>query len=140
MEDETMTHSELKAKHSREFGELKGIFFAFSTEQFIEGMEKIGLKKEDTHEICSLGAGGYMLKSQKTAFKEMLDRHDAERKAFRKDQKNLFDALVYELKNHEYCITYDVSDALDALGLNREDIDPKMLKRACKEALECVNV
>lgn len=138
MNTTTMTHAGLKAKHSKEFGELEGIFFAFSNEQFIEGMEKIGLKKEDTHEICSLGAGGYMLKSQKEAFKAMLDRHDAERKAFRKDQKNLFDALVYELNNHEYCITYDVMPALDALGLTREEVDPAMLKRACKASLESV--
>ena len=139
METMNQTHAGLKAKHSKEFGDFEGIFFAFSNEQFIEGMEKIGLQKEQTHEICSLGAGGYMLKSQKEAFKAMMDRQEIERKEFRKNQKNLLDALVYELKNHEYCITYDVLDALNSLGLDKVDVDVVLLKKACKLALEDVN-
>jgi hypothetical protein len=41
----------------------------------------------------------------------------------------------YELGNHEYCITHDLTDTLDALGLTLEEVnaDPMMadaLKRA----------
>ena len=125
------TYQALKKRHSDEFNQFDGIFFAFSNDQFIEGMEKIGLKKEDTHEICSLGAGGYMLKSKKEAFNAMFDRQAKERKQRKLDEKFLLEALAYELSNHEYCITYDTSDALDALGLRKEDVDPKILKQAC---------
>lgn len=139
METITMTHAGLKAKHREEMNGFEGIFFAFSNEQFAEGMAKVGLADNETDKIYKLIAGGFILKTRSKAFREMLDRHDAEMKAFRKDQKNLFDALVYELKNHEYCITYDVSDALNALGLTKDDIDTAMLKRACKASLESVN-
>jgi len=139
METIRMTHAGLKAKHREEMNAFEGIFFAFSTEQFIEGMEKIGLQKDQTHEIYQLMAGGFILKSRSKAFREMLDRHEAEMKAFRKDQKNLLDALIYELRNHEYCITYDPADALRDLGLERSEIDEAMLKKACKAALQDVN-
>ena len=65
----------------------------------------------------------------------MFKRHEIERKELKKDVKKLFDALVYELNNHEYCITYDVTDALESLGLTKDDVDPVILKKACKESL-----
>lgn len=136
METMTQTYAGLKAKHRDEMNAFEGIFFAFSNEQFIEGMEKIGLQKDQTHEIYKLMAGGFILKNRSKAFKGMMNRHEAEMKAFRKDQKNLLDALVYELKNHEYCITYDVSDALNSLGLDKAGVDTGLLKKACKLALE----
>ena len=139
METMNQTHAGLKAKHRDEMNAFEGIFFAFSTEQFIEGMEKIGLQKDQTHEIYKLMAGGFILKSRSKAFREMLDRHEVEMKAFRKDQKNLLNALVYELRNHEYCITYDASDALRSLGLEHGDIDEVLLKKACKLALADIN-
>ena len=49
----------------------------------------------------------------------------------KKEEKFLLEALAYELRNHEYCITYDPSDALDALGLKREDVSQKIMKEAC---------
>ena len=125
------SYKELKARHSKEVSDFDGMFWAFSTQQFIEGMEKLGLKKEDTHEICSIGAGGFMLKSKKEAFNAMFDRQAKERKQRKQDEKFLLEALAYELRNHEYCITYDPSDALDALGLRKEDVDPKIMKQAC---------
>lgn len=134
-----MTHSGLKAKHSEEMNAFEGIFFAFSNEQFDEGMVKVGLAASETDKIYKLMAGGFILKTRSKAFREMLDRHEAEMKAFRKDQKNLLDALIYELKNHEYCITYDTADALRALGLERGEVDATLLKKACKAALETVN-
>lgn len=130
------THQEMKARHSKEVNDFKGLFFAFSNEQLIEGLEKIGLKKEGTHHICSIGAGGYILKSEVKAFKEMLDRHAIERKQRLKDERQLFDSLVYELRNHEFCITYDPTDALDSLGLTSDDVPEKLLKKACAESLK----
>ena len=134
-----MTYSALKAKHRDELNQFEGVFFAFSNEQFAEGMEKIGLAKTDTDKIYQLPGGGFILKTRTKAFGDMFKRHDAEMKAFRKEQKNLFDSLVYELRNHEYCITYDESDALNALGISRDEVDQALLKKACKEALEEVN-
>lgn len=129
------TYQALKARQAKEFNEFEGIFFAFNNDQFKEGMEKIGLTVDDTKKIFSIGHGGYMLKTQNEAFGSMMQRHEDEKKNRKQDEKFLLEALTYELRNHEYCITYDPSDALDVLGLRKEDIDPKILKEACKLAV-----
>jgi hypothetical protein len=67
---------------------------------------------------------------------KMFARHELERKMARKHGDDyLFEMFNYELANHEYCITGELDDTLDALGLTIEEInaDPKMadaLKRA----------
>lgn len=129
----TETHTQQKKRHMDEISTVKGLFWAFSNDQLTEGLNKINATVKD---IVSIGAGGFILKTELQGFKDMLDRHALERKELKKDVKKLFDALVYELGNHEYCITYDPQDALDALGLTKEDIDPVLLKKACKQSLK----
>jgi hypothetical protein len=66
----------------------------------------------------------------------MFERHELERKMARKHGDDyLFEMFNYELANHEYSYTQDLTDTLEALGLTMEDInaDPRMadaLKRA----------
>lgn len=129
----TETHTQQKKRHMDEISTVKGLFWAFSNDQLTEGLNKINATVKD---IVSIGAGGFILKTELQGFKDMLDRHALERKELKKDVKKLFDALVYELGNHEYCITYDPQDALDALGLTKEDVDPELLKKACKQSLK----
>lgn len=135
------THQEIKARHQKEVNEFSGLFFAFSNEQLREGLEKVGVPYEQAKErIYSLGAGGYILKEQSPAFHAMFKRHDQERKDRLKDEKALIESLVYELGNHEYCITYDATDALDSLGLTKEDVDPIVLKKAIRKYTDGVNL
>lgn len=134
--DKLETYIEQKTRHGEELNAFQGLFWAFNNEQFQEGLDKLGIKKEDAGEkLYSIDAGGYMLKSQSDAFKAMFKRHEQERKELRKNTKLLFGALVYELRNHEYCITYNPQDALDALGLTKDDVDASFLKKACREAI-----
>lgn len=129
-------YTELKARQAKEFGEFKGIFWAFNGEQFSRGMADIGLTLDDKDLISSLGAGGYILKSSISEFNAMLKRHNEEKNARKKEEQYLFDALVYELNNHEYSYTGDIHPALDALGWDIKDIPTKTLNRAKKEALK----
>jgi hypothetical protein len=129
------TYTELKQKQSKEINDFQGIFFAFSNEQFKEGMASLGLQAEDTKKIYSIGAGGYILKDRAKDFYAMLERFDSEKKELRKQEKTLVEALVYELKNHEFCITLDPNDALNALGWSAKDIEPKLLKKAMSLAV-----
>ena len=124
------SYSELKARHAKELDEFKGIFFAFDNKQFKEGMEKIGLTDKDKTKIYSLGRGGFILKDRSKSFNEMFKRHDEERTQRNKEERFLIESIVYELFNHEYCITGDIVPALDALGLEEKDIDPKILREA----------
>ena len=128
-------YSELKARHQKEVDAFP-FGFAFSTQQFNEMMEKWGLTPDDTDKIYSIGGGGYVRKSDSEAMDKMFKRHALERKMARKyGDEYLFEMFAYELANHEYCITHDLTDTLEALDLTIEQInaDPKMadaLKRA----------
>jgi len=125
-----MTYTELKAKQQREMDGFQGIFFAFNNDQFREGMESIGLKQEDTGKIYSIGGGGYILKERSKDLHAMFERWGQEKEDLKKQEDTLLEALVYELRNHEYCITGDTGPALNALGWDKKDIDPKLLKEA----------
>lgn len=132
-------YNELKKQHSDELNAFEGIFFAFDKQQFIDGMTKVGLKPEETNKLFKLAGGGFILKSRSKAFSDMFKRHEADRKELRKNKKELKNSLIYELKNHEFCITRDPEAALRALGLTEKDVPKEMLKSACKLALVGVN-
>ena len=119
-------YNEMKTRQSEEFNNFP-MFFAFSDKQFEKGMDKIGLTKKDTDKIYSAGAGGYYKKTDSKNLKNLMSRHANEMdEAIKADTigegfiLNMFD---YELSNHEYCITMDTEDALDALGISQIDID-----------------
>ena len=128
-------YTELKVRQQKEVNDFEGIFFAFNNEQFAEGMQKIGLTIDDTKQIMSLGAGGYILKTKAPAFAAIFKRHREEKKTRKLEEKFLFDALVYELNNHEYRYTLDTEQTLDALGYTKETIDPVILKKAIAEVM-----
>jgi len=132
----TPTYQDIKKAHQDEMNSFEGIFFAFSNEQFASGLKKVGVEQDKAKElVVSIGAGGYMLKTRIQAFKDMLKRHKLAMKEMRKSHKELLNAIVYELGNHEYCITHDVTEALDALGLTVGDVPPQVLKAAKAKAL-----
>lgn len=135
-------YTELKAKHQAEVDAFP-FGFAFNTKQFNEMMEKWGLTPDDTDKIYSIGGGGYVRKSDAEAMEKMFERHELERKMARKHGDDyLFEMFNYELANHEYGYTHDLTDTLDALGLTIDEInaDPKMadaLKRAIAAQEDC---
>ena len=127
-----MNYNDLQNKHSEEFDKFEGLFFAFSNDQFKEGLAKLNLSEGE--KVVSVGAGGYVRKTKVDELTSMIDRHKEEKEQFKKEKKNLLDCLAYELRNHEYGYTYDVTDALEALGLKLEDIPADILKQAKKLA------
>lgn len=128
-------YTELKAKHQAEVNAFP-LGFAFNQSQFDEMMTKWGLKSTDIREILSIGGGGYVRKDDAKAMHEMFDRHDAELKAAMQDFDFAYEAFNYELANHEYCITYDATEAIAALGLSMKEINASfMLKSALKKAI-----
>ena len=135
-----MKYSELRQKQQKEVDEFP-FGFAFSNEQFKEMMEKFGLSENDTDKIYSIGAGGYIRKSDADAMHEMFTRHEKERQQEIENDKDssgyIYDMFRYELDNHEYCITYDLEPTLRALGLTEEEVNknPKLLK-GLKKALK----
>lgn len=112
-------YQEMKKRHQKEIGEFPS-FFAFNDKQFKEGMEKLGVK--DTDELCQGFAGMVYRKADVGKLKELMERQDKETKEAFKDDIILHDAIVYELANHEYCVTYDETDTLRALGIGRNEL------------------
>jgi len=131
----------LKDKQQKEVNEFP-MFFAFSNEQFNEGMAKFGLKPEDTDKIYSLsGTGGFYKRTDSEKLKEMMNRHEKERQeAIEGDETGdgyIFDMFNYELGNHEFVITYDVEDTLDALCLTIDEVNAsEKLKHGLNKAIK----
>lgn len=124
-------YTTLKTKHQKEIDDFP-FGFAFNETQFNEMMiNRFGLTPDDTDKIYSIGGGGYVRKCDADAMHEMLDRHAKEREEAIKANKDdyLFHMFNYELANHEYTYTYDLTDTLDALDLTMEEINenPEML-------------
>lgn len=120
-----MKYSELKRRQEKEFNEFP-MSFAFSNEQFAEGMKKLGLEPTDKNRITGIGGSGFIRKTDVEAFNEMTKRFDKELEdAITADTTGegfIFSMFNYELANHEYCFTYEIHDALDALGMTHEEI------------------
>jgi len=113
--------------------------FAFSNAQLEEAKEKLGHIESDP--IVNLGAGCLVLKSKAADFYAMFEDHEHRTAEWLKNPENLKNALVYELGNHEFCISYDDSEALESLGLDFEsmtDDQRKTLKEAKKQYLDGV--
>ena len=124
-----MKYIELKQQLSEELNGFP-MKFAFSDEQLQEGLNELGATKD---EVVSITGGGFIRKIDVDAFKAMFKEHNNRMSEAMKDKDFMIDALVYELGNHEYCITYDPEPALSALGIDVDDIDDHV--RECfKEA------
>ena len=133
-----MNYHQLKAKHQKDYNELsktQGVFYAFSDNQFKEGLEKLGLTEETAKgKITSIGGGGFMLSDKVQLIVDYSEKTYEEMQEAYKDDEFLLEALTYELCNHEYCITGDSRDALQALGLEAKDIPQEVFRKARIEA------
>ena len=133
-------YQEMKDRQQKEFDAFP-MGAAFSQQQFQNMMEKWGLTVNDTDKICSIGGGCYIRKADIAAFTTLINKTAAELKnAITADTTGdgfIFDMFVYELANHEYCITYDLEDTLDALGLTPEEVNvDKRLSYALNKAIK----
>ena len=116
----------LKEKLEKEFNEFP-MKFAFSNQQFEEGMKELGLTVNDTDKIVPISGGGFIRKSDVETFNEMNRRHrEEEKKAIENDPTGegyIKDMFEYELGNHEYGYTHDLDETLSALRLTIKDIN-----------------
>lgn len=115
----------LKERQQKEWNEFP-MKFAFSNKQFEDAMKEWGLTTKDTDKIYKFGHGGFYLRTDSKKLMDLIDRHDEELKKEIENDKYgegfIYDMFSYELANHEYCITYSLTDTFNALGLNDDDI------------------
>lgn len=142
----TMLYKEMKEKHSKEYEDFSKdkVFYAFSDNQFKEGMQKLGLnadKEEDLKKIVYFFSGCYTLKSEAKNLENLLKSFTEEQKQLIEEDKTglgfIYSMFKYELTNNEYGYTYDLEDTLRALGLTYEEVQEKPnLKKGLEKALE----
>ena len=118
-------YSELRRENQDTFDAFPA-GYAFNDSQFSEMMEKFGLETGDTDKIIRMGGGCFIRKDDKKAFDEMFEGLKSKMAEAMEDDEFLIDAIVYELGNHEYCITHDIYPTVDALGI---DIRDERIKR-----------
>ena len=120
-----MMYREFKEMKQKEFNELPTMF-AFSMKQLEEQMQKLGTNKS---EIVNLGYGMFMRKQDVYMLDAFEGKYEAMQKELMENDDFLLDAFLYELRNHEYIVTYEVEDALEVFGLTVEDVknDKRML-------------
>ena len=129
---------EFKERQQAETNALP-IHFAFGDRQLQEKAEKLGFKTVDEmiKNVTGIGAGGFVLKNDLDLVLDTFKRHDEEMKEALKDDEFLESAFEYELGNHEYIITYDVGDALRALGITyKEYQENERYKNIMKKAIK----
>lgn len=128
------TYIEFKKRQADEFAKFP-MHFAFSNAQFAKAMENLGLTPEDTDKVVSVPGGGIIRKSDSMKYTDLLIRHSTESTEAMKDPEFAFEAFRYELSNHEYNYTYDVTDTIEALGFTFEEIENnQVLKEALNKA------
>ncbi|MCE5331099.1 MAG: hypothetical protein LLF95_03045 [Bacteroidales bacterium] len=115
------TYLQMKARHQKEV-EAFPMAFAFNNEQFADGMKKLNIEVTDTKNILSIGGGGFIRRTDADNLSAMFDRIHAEEAEARKNDDYLFQMFAYELANHEYNYTWDLTDTLQSLGLTFAEV------------------
>ena len=108
----------LKKKHEKEINDFP-MFFAFNDEQFKEGLKKLKTIKEN---LRSLSSGGFIKSEDVKKYQDMLLNWGKEHKKAMEKEPYVYQMFKYELANHEFIITYDEEDTLNALNLTMEEV------------------
>lgn len=131
------SYTEFKERQQKETNDLP-IHFAFGDRQLQEKAEELGFSNVDEmiQNVTGIGAGGFVLKNDLYLVLDTFKRHSLEMDEALKNDDFLKEAFEYELGNHEYIITYDVSDALRPLGITYEEYQAnERYQRIMKEAV-----
>ena len=114
---------EFKKEEEKEIS-LLPIYWAFDKEQLKDVYKKLNIiDDEDFKNKCMNYCGGFILKSDKELINDTLKNLDKKLKFnLDNDDEFLQNAFEYELSNHEYIVTGELSDVLNALGMNCDDL------------------
>ena len=130
------TYNQMKWRHQKAVDNLP-MYFAFGDRQFNELREKLGFETEEEmlKNIFTIGAGSIILKKDKELVMSTFEQNSKEMDEAMKDDDFLLSAFEYELGNHEYIITYEIDETLDALGITPEEYsNSDRMKRIMKQA------
>lgn len=115
-------YRELRERQQAEFNKFP-IKYAFTDDQFIKGMKELGLKETDTDKVVSIGmGGGFIRKTDMDQLLQMVKKHEKELEdAIGNDETGegfIKEMFLYELGNHEYCLTGELDETIEACRIN----------------------
>ena len=117
------SYRQMQERHQKEMNSFP-IAFAYSDQQFNDGMRRLGLDPSETDKVVSVFYGAFIRREDHDALMEMFERHfKEERDAFIKNEDDwAYHAFRYELANHEYSYTGDYEPALEACGFTLDEL------------------
>lgn len=117
------SYRQMQERHQKEMNDFP-IAFAYSDQQFDDGMRKLGLDPSETDKVVRVFYGAFIRREDYDALMEMFERHSKEeRDAFIKNEDDwAYHAFRYELANHEYSYTGDYEPALEACGFTLDEL------------------
>lgn len=141
-------YKKIKEKHQEEANRFP-MYWAFGDNQWKDLLNKLNLTEEEAQEKLILGpAGSLMFKEDVSKFTKMMENHYNEiQNEISKDKDGttfIKDMFIYELINHEYGYTRDLTDTLESLQITDKDLQDKEnlrngLELAIKEIKEYEN-
>ena len=130
-----MTYQEIKQKHQTAYNDIMseaGVFWAFSTKQFKEGLKKASLIKGE--KLTRIPGGGFCPSKNINGMMTKIEAANAtqktELKAAREEKTA---AILYELKNYECFYTGEIEDVVD---LFKGIYTPKAILKVYKANIE----
>lgn len=138
------TYKEYKSACSDELNDFaeQNCIWAFGKEQLTEALKKLNLTEAEFQEkYTGFFGGGAILKDKVQAYLDLCKKQNDELQELLKDPEFCYEALYYELANHEFGYTGDETPALIVLGLTAEDIcSNKVLNEAyCRAVSDIKN-
>lgn len=110
-----MTYHEIKEKHQTAYNKImeeNQLFWAFSDEQFKEGLAKINLPKGE--KLTRFIGGGFLPSKNFDKMIEQMKEADKEEKRELKNNKDIKNkAILYELSNHECFYTGEIDNVVE---------------------------
>ena len=131
-------YEEFKERQQKETNSLP-VYFAFGKAQLQDRADDLGFESIDDmiNNVIGIGAGGFCKKEDYQKIMNTFKKHNEELKENLKNDEFLKSAFRYEMSNHEYIVTYDISDTLMALGISTEEYQKsERMKKLFKEAKE----
>lgn len=126
-DQERESYTQMRSRHAKMIGDLP-IFFAFGPGCEQRLMKKAGVNSKD--ELRSIPGGGVIRQADEKLVAEVFERTSREMKLAMKNEQFLKEALTYQLANHEFSYTGDLTDTFDYLGL---DINDESLRQLALE-------
>ena len=120
------TYRKMRQRHQAEANSLP-LMFAYSTEQFDEGMRKLGLEPYQVDKIYRLGDQNcFYKKTDSELIFSTFDKHEKEQQEAMQNDDFVQSMFEYELANHEWQISGDDEEVLDACGLSENELDERL--------------